>query len=173
MNEDALTDAIIRRLAQLEADCEIRRIVGLYALGADRRNDPDIMADLFTEDAVWEAVGFGQFEGRQNIAQGLSEIAQNQVVWSLHYMVSPIIDLDESATSARCRWYLWELSTLKNDRGAEEDSWLGGWYDSQVRNDDGVWRFSNVLLDMRLASPVPAPWQGKKPFDAHNNFGKP
>ena len=159
------------RLARLEAESALRKIVGHYALAADRRNDPTIMAGLFTQDAIWEAVGFGRYVGRDAIAQGLSEIAERQVVWSIHYMVSPIIDLSDDVLSARCRWYLWELSTLKNDDGAEEDSWLGGWYDAQARNDGGAWRFSNVLLDVRLASPVSAPWQGKKAFDPNNNFG--
>ena len=83
-----LRRSVADRLARLEDIEEIRRLTIRYADGADRRNDPKMMRDLFAEDAVWEANGFGVFKGRTQILEGLREIASTAypipcITWSL------------------------------------------------------------------------------------------
>ena len=75
-----------------------------YALAADRKNDPEMFAPLFAEDAVWEADGFSRYEGRDAIVKGLAEVAETQILWSVHFMVSPLIESDSDLRGARCRW---------------------------------------------------------------------
>jgi hypothetical protein len=145
----------------MEAIEDIRALVARYALAADRKNDPAMFAPLFTEDAVWEAEGFSRYEGRAAIVRGLAEVAQSQILWSVHFMVSPLIELDSDLRQARCRWYIWELATIA-DRADAKDHWLAGWYDSRVRREAAGWQFFKVELDFRLMSPVSPPWQGKK-----------
>ena len=55
----------ITRLEDIEA---IKGLITTYAQGADRNNDPAILAPLYTEDAVWEAEGFGRHEGIEAIS---------------------------------------------------------------------------------------------------------
>ncbi|WP_165837734.1 nuclear transport factor 2 family protein [Zavarzinia aquatilis] len=150
----ARTAALEGRLDRLESAEAIRDLVGRYALGADRRNDPAIFRDLFTEDAVWEAEGFGRHEGRETILDAISSIAREQIVWTLHFMTSPIIEIDEGGDTARCRWWLWETSKIAARPGdAPVAHWLGGTYDSRLRRVDGVWRFRHVTLALSLISP--------------------
>lgn len=145
----------------MEAFEAIRQLIASYAVGADRKNDPAILGPLFCEDAIWEAEGIVRLVGRDSIAKGLSELADDFVTWSLHYMISPLINVDEGATRAVCRWYLWELCTMKQPGGTAADTWYGGWYDSRLAVHDGEWRFDWVRLYPRLASATEKPWQGK------------
>lgn len=149
------------RLERLEGCEAIRQIIATYAIGADRKNDPEILGPLFHDHAVWEASGVARFEGRDVIAKGLSELGQTFVTWSLHYMVSPKIDMAMDALTATCRWYLWELCTMTQPDGTSADTWLGGWYDATLSKQDEVWGFDHVVLDMRLQSPRDVPWTGK------------
>lgn len=152
------------RLSRIEARSSISDLVARYAHGADRKNDPAIMRALFHDDANWSAEGFSAFQGADAIAAGLSTIAQQQVLWSIHYMISPYIDLSPDGLSARCHWYLWELATMANDEGYQ-DQWLGGWYESIVTLKDEEWKFSSVKLDLRLQGMANPPWHVKKGFD--------
>ena len=62
------------RLAQLEQRVQaledvnaIRHLKARYAAYCDDQYNPDGIAALFTEDAVWESQGLGRFEGREAI----------------------------------------------------------------------------------------------------------
>ena len=153
---------IEERLERLESVEAIRALVATYALGADRKNDPQIMRSLFCDDARWEADGIARLEGGEAIATGLEELARKLVLWSIHFMVSPLVQLDVSGSRATCHWYLWELCTMAGDDGVARDTWLGGWYDSEARLDPAGWRFSRVKLDLRLISANDVPWHFKK-----------
>ena len=149
------------RLRRIEACEAIRKLIAAYAVGADRKNDPAILGPLFSADAEWQLDGVDHLIGRTAIAEGLSRIAQTYVTWSLHYMVSPLIELADDALSATCRWYLWELATMKQADGTEADTWYGGWYDSRLSAHDGVWLFDHVRLDPRIDSANATPWTRK------------
>nr|WP_280529595.1 nuclear transport factor 2 family protein [Novosphingobium aerophilum] len=150
----------MRRVEACEA---IRKLIATYAVGADRKNDPAILGPLFSAGAEWRLDGVAHLVGREAITSGLSELAQGFVTWSLHYMISPLIELGPDATTATCRWYLWELATMKQDDGSLCDTWYGGWYDGELSQHDGAWLFDRVRLDPRIASPTGAPWTGKMP----------
>lgn len=158
MNVEPELDLRLRRIEAAEA---IRQLIATYAVGADRKNDPAILGPLFSTDSEWQLIGVAHLTGRQAIAAGLSQIAKTYVTWSLHYMVSPLIELAEDALSATCRWYLWELATMKQADGTEADTWYGGWYDSRLSVHDGVWLFDHVQLHPRIDSPNATPWTGK------------
>ena len=157
---DPSTD-IDLRLRRMEAFEAIRQLIATYAIGADRKNDPEILGPLFSEQAIWEADGIAHLVGRDAIATGLAGLANDFVTWSLHYMISPHITVDEAAEKAVCRWYLWELCTMKQESGASAGTWYGGWYDSRLGLHDGTWLFDWVRLEPRLASATETPWQGK------------
>ena len=157
----ASSSTLSRRIARLEAVVAVTQLVGHYARGADRRNDPVIMAPLFSRDAVWEARGFGSYRGRNVIAAELARIGEEQIVWTLHYMVSPLVEINEDLCTGTCRWYLWELAQVRQDRADHAPPaahWIGGWYESNVVFEDGQWRFARVLLDLQLMHRHDANW---------------
>lgn len=155
------SDAIELRLQRMEAFEAIRQLIAQYAIGADRKNDPAIMAPLFAPEGIWEADGLPRLVGREQIGAGLADLAREFVTWSIHYMVSPKIEVSHDVRSATCRWYLWELCTMKQDGADPADTWYGGWYDSSLSVHDGDWLFDSVCLVPRIASPAGMVWGGK------------
>ena len=127
------------RMQDLEA---IRNLITSYARGCDRGNDPALLAPLFSADGTWECAGFGTYHGRETLAAALKGIAGEKIWWSLHYMISPQIDLDPSGASATAFWYLWESATVPDsDTNQAEPHWIGGTYDAEVVKQDGKWLF--------------------------------
>jgi hypothetical protein len=153
-----MADGIERRLAKIEALEAIRRQISLYAYGGDRKNDRQIIGALLASDAVWESEGFGRFEGRDVILDALSKVAEERVLWSLHFPVAPIIDLAPDLESASAFWWLWELATLRHEAG-EDSSFMGGTYQTELVCEDGVWLFRHITLTFQTITPFKDGWQ--------------
>lgn len=155
----ATLSARLTRLEDIEA---IRALVATYALGADRNNDPAILGPLFAAEAVWECAGFGRYEGAGVIARELDRIGREDIRWSLHYMISPLIEPAADGRHARCRWYLWELARIAPNR-VPDAHWIGGTYDTQLEKGRDGWRFTRVVLNLKLLSPYPEGWHTLPP----------
>jgi len=146
------------RLNYLESCEAIRGLIGRYATAADQRNHPLILKDVFHADAVWTAKGFGEYQGRDNILNALSEIAEAQVLWSLHIMAMPDIQILDTQ-HAKVSWMLWEVCNFAEQKGLQpKTSCLGGFYQSIARQDaEGIWRFDRVELNLTFNQAYPAP----------------
>ena len=135
-----------RKVAWLVALEGIRSTIARYARAGDDRNDPAQMKLLLAQDAVWEAEGFGRFEGREVIAEALAKVAQERILWSLHFPVAPIVDLSDDLDRAHAYWWLWELMTHKGDDGVPRNCWFAATYDCDfVRKPDG-WKIHHLVL---------------------------
>lgn len=164
----SLLERIDRKLTHLEDVEAIQHLIVRYARGCDRGNDPDMIGPLFTEDGSWECKGFGRYESREKVARGLHGIAGEKIWWSLHYMISPLIDIDESGEYAKVFWYLWESATVPNpDTDEAEAHWIGGTYDVECVKQDGQWLFKSMELKLNMVSPYGDGWVESK-FPAGN-----
>ena len=153
--------ARVQRLEDIEA---IKRVIVRYAQGADRGNDTDIMIPLFTDDAVWDGgERFGVYQGTEAIRQFLSE-SGSFIGWTLHYMISPAIEVDVHSKTAKAFWYLWETATMPNtDTGEDDAFWIGGTYDSElIKQPDGAWKFAQIVLTLKLLSAYAEGWAKKR-----------
>jgi hypothetical protein len=159
--------ARVQRLEDIEA---INHLLVRYAQGSDKHNDPDIMVPLFTEDAVFDVgSGYGTYVGQEAIRKFL-EGALNIIKWSLHYMISPLIEVAEDGRTAKVFCYLWEIANMPNRDSELEPVLIGGTYDNDaVKLASGEWKFSVVRLRMEIMSPYYKGWV-KKPF---HDFGIP
>lgn len=146
------------RLERLEAIESVRQQIGRYALAGDRKNDPEIMVSLFTCDAIWDAKGFGRYEGRDTIVAGLSDIARQKVLWSLHFPASPLIEIAPDCKNASAFWWLWELATLREDDGDDSSSFMGGTYEAVLVKEDDAWRFKTIDLRFQTITPFRDGW---------------
>lgn len=147
------------RLHYLESCEAIRSLVGQYATAADQRNNPQILQHLFHDDAVWAANGFGEYQGRQNILDALSGIAEAQILWSLHIMAMPDIQVIDEC-NATTSWMLWEVCHFRQAMAEKNQpasmNCLGGFYNSVIRRDeDGIWKFERVELNLTFNQPYP------------------
>jgi len=155
----ALLTDIKSGLTRLQDTDEIERLIVRYARGCDRGNDPDLIGPLFAKDGTWECKGFGKYFGREKLAAGLHGIAGEKIWWSLHYMISPLIDIAPDGESATAFWYLWEQATIPNSETEEaEPHWIGGTYDCDISKVDGIWLFKTMELKLNMASPYSTGW---------------
>ncbi len=148
-----MTHDLEQKVARLTATENIRNVIARYAKAGDDQNNPDEMRKLLAKDAVWEAKGFGKFEGRDLIAEKLADIGREMIVWSLHFPVSPIIDIAEDIATAHAFWWLWELTTMRGEEGAEESNWLAATYECDfIRVGDG-WKIKHLVLEVKKVVP--------------------
>lgn len=141
------------QVAWLTALENIRKVIGIYAKAGDDKNNPEVLASILAEDASWNCEGFGSFKGRDSIAHELARVGQERILWSLHFPVSPIIDVAEDLNTAHAFWWLWELTTMRTDDNNEENNWLGATYDCDfVRAADG-WKIKHMVLNIKKVVP--------------------
>ena len=148
-----MTHDLEQQVARLTAAENIRNVIARYAKAGDDQNNPDEMRKLLIEDAVWEAKGFGKFEGRDLIAEKLADIGprNDRLVASLP--VSPIIDIAEDLATAHAFWWLWELTTMRGDEGAEESNWLAATYECDFIHAADGWKIKHLVLDVKKVVP--------------------
>jgi SnoaL-like domain len=159
MGNPVTLDDLQPRIALLEDREEICDLIERYAEAADRRNDPDLMLELFVETAIWEAPGFGRFEGRAAILNGLSEIAATRLIWTMHYMISPRIRIDDDRTIAQVSWRVWELATVPGTKHPQSEAvWGGGNYHVDLARIGDRWHFTYVRLNLELISRYSEGW---------------
>ena len=148
-----MANELEHQVAWLTALENIRKVIGIYAKAGDDKNNPEVLASILSEDASWECEGFGSFKGRDTIAQELARVGQERILWSLHFPVSPIIDVADDLNTAHAFWWLWELTTMRTDDNNEENNWLGATYDCDfVRAADG-WKIKHMVLNIKKVVP--------------------
>ncbi len=119
------------------------------------------MIPLFTKDAVWDGGRFGRHEGIDAITAFFDGVSE-QILWALHYMIAPTIEVNDDLVTASGTWYLLEPCTMAGPDGPKA-VWLTGGYADRYVKEDGAWRFSEVLLDCRPSTPYDKGWV-RKPF---------
>lgn len=165
-----LLEKLDTKLSRLEDVEAIQRLIVTYARGCDRGNDPEIIGPCFAEDGTWECKGFGKYHGREKLAKGLHGIAGEKIWWSLHYMISPLIDIAPDGRTATVFWYLWESATVPNPHTDEAEShWIGGTYDCECVKQDGRWLFRSMELKLNMVSPYDDGWVKAKFLDGSRN----
>ena len=153
----------LQRLEDIEA---INQLIARYAQAVDHNGDPALVRPLFTEDAVWHCEGIGHWETLEGILRDIRPNCTTFMPWAMHYMTQPMIEVGASGLGATANYYLWELAKVAPEGvtseggGSTEDTWVGGWYDSQCRKEGGTWKFARIDLTLKLFSPADRPsWE--------------
>ncbi|HXD90146.1 MAG TPA: nuclear transport factor 2 family protein [Candidatus Binataceae bacterium] len=163
MDNAETLDDLKRRVALLEDREAIRDLIERYAEAADRGNDRALMIELFTIDGIWEAPGFGRFLGRDAIVGGLAEIAATRLIWTMHYMISPRIQVADDRASARVSWRVWELATVPGKHPPEPEAvWGGGTYEANFARREDRWQIADLRLKLELISSYREGWAARR-----------
>jgi ketosteroid isomerase-like protein len=146
-----------RRIRALEDIEAIKQLKYRYADACDRGYDADTLADLFTEDAIWDGGVFGRYDGQEAIRQYFQDISSD-IVFAMHYMMNPIIEVDGDA--ARGAWYLFQTCTF-----AEGNTPILGAakYAERYQRVHGTWKFRHLQLISIFWTPYEEGWV-KRPF---------
>ncbi len=140
----SLDQAKLQWLIDIE---EIKQLKARYAAACDDDYRADAIADLFTEDAIWNGGMMGYAEGRDGIRAFFAN-ASGIVGFAVHGVSNPLIEVEGDL--ARGRWYLFQPMTMK---GSEQAFWFCAQYeDEYVRTQDG-WKFKHVVIHARAFTP--------------------
>jgi uncharacterized protein (TIGR02246 family) len=144
------------RVARLEAIEQIRLLKLRYAELCDRSYDADRLADLFTEDAVWDAGDRGHAEGRAAIRELWAGMGAG-IPFGVHFITNHAVQVhdDDRATGMA---YLWQPLTMDG-----EACWSATVYEEEYRRED-AWRFATMHLHVAFVTPYDTPWPGDVPL---------
>jgi hypothetical protein len=151
-------DRLERRLARLEAVEAVQAVKTRYAHLCDTLEDPDAIAALFTEDAVWDGGQFGSYRGRDEIRDFFAGIGA-QFQWALHLIICPDIRIGADATTAQGTWYLFEPVTMPALDGPGQDAVIiFSRYVDEFRLVDGQWFISRLESHVASVSDLDKGW---------------
>jgi hypothetical protein len=154
---EATLEARVNRLEDIEA---IKNLKYQYAGYCDSKYDPDGITSLFVPDGHWIVSGLGgEATGHADMREFFTNMAQS-IVWALHFMIAPQIDVAEDGQSASGRFYLLCFCTiLRADDPSKSDAIvLTGNYVDQFVKVDGRWLFKELSGTVHQASEWTKGW---------------
>ena len=135
-----------QRIMRLEDIEEIKRLKATYCEICDDLHNPDRIASVFAEDAVWESPDFGRAQGHDEI-RALFQQFRDMFVFSQHNIMNPIINVDGDRATGM--WYIMGPWTYTED---EESKWLALRYDDDYVKVDGVWKYQHLRAALRMVA---------------------
>jgi ketosteroid isomerase-like protein len=141
-----------QRVQALEDVNAIRHLKARYAASCDDQYNPDGIAALFTEDAVWESQGLGRFEGRDAIREFFRG-ASRLFTFAIHYSLNGQIDVQ--GDTARAQWYLFMPCTLGAGNRA---MWRAGVDHEEYVRVAGEWKFTRTTSAPLFHTPFEEGW---------------
>ena len=129
----------LERLVAIEA---IKALKARYCWYCDDPDQYHRFPDLFTDDAVFIEEPIDQLEGKPAI-QEWNKAYADEVAWSRHYAVTPLIEVADDGLTASGRWQALLMSVQLVD-GAEQMLWASGTYVEEYRKVNGEWLFSRI-----------------------------
>lgn len=139
-----MNEALLQRLATLEGESQVRRLMARYMDLCDvprALTHVSELARLFCIDAIWEGVGsqtaqtFGQHRGRDAVAAFVGGYLppSDHFSLNLHYLTSESIVVD--GYTAKGQWIMQQVSTYADGRS----ELFGTRLNIDFRCVDGAW----------------------------------
>lgn len=141
-----------QRVRALEDVHAIQNLKARYAAYCDDNYNPDGIAALFTEDAVWESQGLGRFEGREAI-RAFFRGASHIFPFAIHYSLNAQIEVH--GDTARAQWYLFMPCTLGEGNRA---MWRASIDHEEYVRVDGEWKFKRKRSAPVFHTPFEEGW---------------
>jgi hypothetical protein len=132
----------VQRLADIE---DIKQLKARYASACDDNYNPDTLASLFAEDAVWDGSTMGYAEGREAIREFFAA-ASALVPFAVHQVSNPLIEID--GDTATGEWFLWQPMVFQG-----QALWLSAVYHDNYVRQNGKWLYQHLKLNIRMLTP--------------------
>jgi ketosteroid isomerase-like protein len=149
-------EALEARVRQLADINEIKLLKARYAAACDNDYDADAIAELFTEDAVWDGGKFGRAEGREKIRRFFRR-APKVFSFAIHDVSNPRIEVDGDRATAQ--WYLLQPAT--HDPG-NQAVWLAAVYQDEYVPIGGKWLFKRLRVSSNFLTTYEDGWAKRR-----------
>lgn len=140
-----------KRIQALEDLEEIKKLKVRYARYCDQNYDPEKLATLFTDDAVWGGSVWGQLRGKSAIKKYFADIS-HEIVFASHRIVAP--DITVNGNRAEGVWHGLTSGILRNGQGY----WSSVLYNDEYLKIEGKWLMSKVEITHVYRSPYEGGW---------------
>lgn len=126
-------------------------------------SDPQAVADMFTEDGIWDGrPSTGYAKGRAEIRQLFETFGA--VPFIVHYVTNPVIEVD--GDTATGHWHALVTMTVPG----EQALWnLGLYIDEYARTADG-WKFKSLRFETAATTPYELGWAKQRLLYAEDPF---
>ena len=124
---------------------EIKQLKARYANACDDDYNPDTLAPMFVEDAIWDGGALGYCNGRDEIHAFFSN-SPSLVSFAVHQITTPIITID--GDTATGKWFTWQPWVVQGT-----PLWMSATYNDEYIKTDGQWHFKHVKVNIRMLSP--------------------
>ena len=113
--------------------------------------DPHAVADLFTDDGVWNGpLGAFRAVGRSAIAELFTQF--QAIPFIVHNVMNPLIEVD--GDQARAEWHAIVATTLPGGQAF----WTMGRYHNEYRRDVGGWRYTSMSFEAAAITSYEKGW---------------
>ena len=135
-----------KRITRIEDIEAIKQLKARYCEICDDGHNPDKIASVFAEDAIWESEDFGQAKGHDAIRE-LFHGFQKLFSFSQHNITNPIITVDgKTATGS---WYIMGPWTLTEN---DKETWMTLKYDDDYVKVNGEWKYQHLRAVLRMTA---------------------
>lgn len=152
-----MTGSIEQTVLRLAAVEDIRTLKAVYCRLCDQNYSPQALAELFTDDAVWDGGARGRFVGRAAI-KAFFQKASDVFPFAAHLVTNPIISVDGDAATG-----LWRMlmPCIIEENGRQVSAMQVSEYAEQYRRIDGRWLFSELKVQRRRIEFDSAEWSAQ------------
>lgn len=156
---------IERRLVRLESQREIEALMAEYLYLVDREPDADRIAELFSEDGVWEprgnlAVDQQASRGREQIRRLFAGVG-GSMPFLAHFITNAKIEVADDLRTAHGRWHAFELMTMTMKDDPVQVVQLA-WYENDFVREDDRWRIAHIRFEDSLSFPFEEGWSATR-----------
>ena len=149
-------DKLEARVSKLADIHEITLLKARYATACDNNYDADAIAELFTDDAVWDGGSFGKAEGRENIRRFFRH-ARQVFPFAIHHVFNPQIVVDGDRATGQ--WYLIQPATREPKPQAV---WLAAVYHDEYVRIGNRWLFKHLRVNSNFLTTYEEGWAKKR-----------
>jgi ketosteroid isomerase-like protein len=137
------------RLRRLEDEQAVIGTMNRYGHALDY-GDTAVFLDCFTAGGVWEAPRVGRFEGQERLAHFFAWHTHAPAKYHKHLLVEPKVSLSGDVATVVSYWV--RLDTQADGPFVAS---FGRYLDRLERCADGVWRFSERIIEAEASRPRP------------------
>lgn len=158
-----MNQSLLKRIQRLEDIEAIRQLKHKYCYACDNGYDVTVLKALFSQDATWEAEGFGKYSGPEEIGHFFNEVS-NTILAAAHLVMNGIIQVDDSGLSASGIWRNIQPVTVKGENGESEAQWMLARYDEKYAKIDNHWFFQELNASIQFTAPYEKGWSQHWPL---------
>ncbi|MFT4585542.1 MAG: ketosteroid isomerase-like protein [Gammaproteobacteria bacterium] len=138
------TTELEKRITRLEDIEAIKQLKALYCEICDDMHNPDRIASVFAEDAIWESPDFGQAKGHAEIRQ-LFQSFKDKFSFSQHNIMNPRVEVNGNHATG-----IWYIAGPWTETEGNKETWMTARYDDDYVKIDGQWKYQHLRVKVRM-----------------------